>query len=116
MTVLEFVQKKGYKVLCNEALAEQKQITGVYICDLLSMAMANVKDGNLWITVHTNVNIVAVASLANASCVIIPQSIPVEALTVKKAEEQGVILIQAPQTSYEIAVGYYSQSAGSEPC
>lgn len=115
MTVLEFVQQNGYSLISGITGAADKSISGVYICDLLSMAMAGVKDGNLWITVHTNINIVAVASLTNAACVVIPEAIPVEEITVKRAEEQGVILIQAPHASYEIAIRYFLQSGGRLP-
>ena len=43
------------------------------MCDV-SHAMANIKDGNVWVTVHTNINIAAVASLTNTACVIIPEN------------------------------------------
>lgn len=115
MTVLDFVQQNEYNLLTTTTAAAERNITGVYICDLLSMAMAGVKDGDLWITVHTNINIVAVASLTNTACVVIPEAIPVEESTVKRAEEQGIILIQAPHNSYEIAIRYFLQSGGRLP-
>lgn len=116
MTVLEFVQQNEYTILSCAEKAAEKNITGMYICDLLSMAMAGVGDGDLWITVHTNINIVAVASLTNAACVVIPEAIEVEAATVKRAQEQEVILIQAPHRSVEIAFRYFMQSGGRLPC
>jgi hypothetical protein len=115
MTVQEFILQNGYNLLSCPADAAERNISGVYICDLLSMAMAGVKDGNLWITVHTNINIIAVASLTNAACVVIPEAIDVEETTLKRAEEQGVILIQAPHDSYEIAVRYFLQTGGRTP-
>ncbi|MBP7176008.1 MAG: hypothetical protein KBA53_07295 [Thermoclostridium sp.] len=115
MTVLEFARENGYNLLSSANLAAEISISGVYICDLLSMAMAGVKDRNLWITVHTNINIVAVASLTNAACVVIPESIPVEETTIKRAEDQGIVLIQAPHDSYEIAIRYFLQSGGRLP-
>ncbi|MEW6599735.1 MAG: serine kinase, partial [Nitrospirota bacterium] len=36
-------------------------VTGVYISDLLSDVMGNSKEGNIWITLQTHLNIVAVA-------------------------------------------------------
>lgn len=107
MTVNEFVQQCGYKILSCAEKADNTEITGVYICDLLSMAMARIQDGELWITVHTNINIVAVACLTNASCIVIPENIDVEEMTINKATEKGVIIVQAPHTSYEICINYY---------
>ena len=89
MTVKDFVQHCGYRILSCADRADKTEITGVYVCDLLSMAMARVKDGELWVTVHTNINIVAVACLTNASCVVIPENIEVEEQTVNKAAEKG---------------------------
>lgn len=115
MTVLEFAKQNGYTILSCAEKAEEREISGVYICDLLSMAMAGVGDGNLWITVHTNINIVAVASLTNAACVVIPEAIEVEASTVNRAQEQEIILVRAPHGSYEIAIRYFLQSGGRLP-
>jgi len=40
-----------------------------------------------WITVHTHVNIVAVALMADIPCIIIPEGIEVEEATIKKAKQ-----------------------------
>ncbi|WP_054632631.1 hypothetical protein [Thermoclostridium stercorarium] len=111
MTVKDFTEQFGYEILTCADKADKIEITGVYICDLLSMAMARVKDGNMWVTVHTNVNIVAVAYLTNAACIVIPENIEVEEITVSKAAEKGIIIIRAPHTSYEICVNYYLKSS-----
>jgi len=111
VTVRDFVRQSGYRILSCADKADKTEITGVYICDLLSMAMSRIKDGDLWITVHTNINIVAVACLTNASCIVIPENIEVEELTINKAEEKGVIIVQSPDTAYEICINYYKKSA-----
>lgn len=113
MTVLEFAQKNSYEILSSKNIAERTNIKGVYVCDMLSHAMAKVSDGGVWITVHTNINIVAVASLTNAACIVVPESIEVEKITLEKAEEQGVIIICAPNSSYEICTHFYIQSGGA---
>lgn len=112
MTVKDFAEQYGYRILSCAEKAGETEITGVYVCDLLSMAMARIKDGELWVTVHTNINIVAVACLTNASCIVIPENIEVEELTVKKAEEKGVVIVQAPHTGYQICINYYLKSSG----
>lgn len=112
MTVLEFIKQNNYNILCCEEDASERSITGVYVCDMLSHAMANIKDGNVWVTVHTNINIAAVASLTNAACVIIPENIKADELTIKKAAEQGVIIVSAPHSAYDICTRYYTQTSG----
>lgn len=114
MTVQEFAQKNGYKIMNQVHNAGSVPIKGVYVCDLLSHAMAKINDGDMWITVHTNLNIVAVALLTNASCVVIPENISIEKTTLDKAAEENIAIIGAPHSSYEICTRFYVQS--SEQC
>ena len=113
MTVQEFAHKNEYKILCSNRAAEETSIKGVYTCDLLSHAMAKVNDGDMWITVHTNINIVAVAHLTNASCIVVPENINVDIVTLQKAEEQGVIVVSASHSAYEICTRFFIQSDGA---
>ncbi len=112
MTVKKFAVYNGYKILSCAEMSEDREITGVYICDLLSMAMANIQDGELWITVHTNLNIIAIASLANASCIVIPEGIEIDEITINRAQEKEVIIVQASERSYDICINFYHQKSG----
>ena len=44
-----------------------KEITGGYTSDLLSDVMGNINDGNIWITLQTHKNVMAIASLRDVS-------------------------------------------------
>lgn len=79
-----------------------KDVTGVYCGDLLSWVMSHAEAGDAWITVHVHVNIVAVAKLVEAACVIIPEGISIEEATRQKAEEQGVVILGTDMNAYEI--------------
>ncbi len=81
---------------------EDKVVSGMYACDLLSWVMAHAKKGDAWITVHTHVNIVAVALLAEVSCIIVPEGIIVEEATVKRAELEGISILSTSLSTYEI--------------
>ena len=76
--------------------------TGGYSSDLLSCVMAGAKKGHLWITLQAHLNIVAVAALNEVGAVIITENAQPDAASIVKANEQGVILLSTPQTSYEI--------------
>lgn len=106
MKVHELSQKLGYKILTQDSSALERQVTGVYTCDLLSHAMAKLNQGDVWITVHTNLNVIAVASLADCACVIIPEDIKVDEQTLIRAKEKGVAIlsstISAAKLCYEI--------------
>lgn len=103
MKLKELMELLSLKPLTQGADLE-RQLHGCYICDLLSYVMSHASKDNIWITVQTNINVVAVASLTEVGCVIIPENIDVEELTLKKAETEGIVLLSAQQTAYEIAV------------
>jgi hypothetical protein len=102
MTIEELVRDFGYKVITGSAEDLKHPVKGVYACDLLSHAMAKVNSGDLWITIHTNINVVAVASLTDAACVLIPEGIAVEPQTVERAAEKGVVILSSPSTTAQV--------------
>lgn len=106
MTVMEFARTAGHRVLSSAEEAGRRKIEGCYICDLLSWAMGRCRPGDLWITVQNNMNVVAVASLTDASCVLIPEGIEVDGALLQKAEAQNVVVLSGQGTAYEIACGY----------
>ncbi len=102
MKLKQLIALLGAKLLTQGADLE-RELHGCYICDLLSYVMSHAEKDNVWITVQTNLNVVAVASLTEVGCVILPENIEPEELTLQKAETEGVILLSARQTAYEIA-------------
>lgn len=79
-----------------------QEITGVYACDLLSRVMSGCEDGMAWITVQTHLNVVAVAELNEAACIIIPEGIEVERTTIEKAEENNIAILSSQLETYEL--------------
>lgn len=102
MTVEELSKKFGYKIVSGNEENLKNSITGVYACDLLSHAMAKVNSGEVWVTVHTNLNVVAVASLTDAACVLIPENIEVDKATIEKANEKGVAFLSGSSSAAHI--------------
>ena len=111
MTVAEIANKLNMEIVTAKSSAE-RQVSGVYICDLLSWVISHANDDDLWITVLTNLNTVAVAVLANVSCVVIPESIQIETSTLEKAEEEGVIMLRSELSSYDICTKVYELLRG----
>ena len=54
-----------------------REINGVYIGDLLSWVMGRAQADNAWITIMSNINILAVASLADTACIILAEGVEV---------------------------------------
>lgn len=103
MKISEFVDLLQLKVL-TDGNGLDREISGVYICDLLSWVMSHADKGDVWITVHTHLNIVAVALLVELACIVVPEDIQVEEATIKKANEEGIVILSSGKTAYQIAV------------
>ena len=100
MTVSQLVDTLSLKVL--NLAEEDREIENGYCGDLLSYVMGRAKSGDAWVTIMTNVNVVAVAALTDSACVILAEdSVPEEAV-IQKAKQQGVNLLQSPLTAFEL--------------
>lgn len=108
MTVKEIALNQGFRIMTRDLAALEKEVTGVYACDLLSNAMAKLNKGDVWITVHTNLNVVAVASLSEASCVLIPEAIEIEEQTIERADLKNVAILSSPKSASEISFNLLS--------
>ena len=101
MTVKELAALIGASIITKEADTE-KEVKGGYVCDLLSWVMAHGRDGMAWTTVQTHMNVIAVASLHDMSCVIIPEGIRMEEEVVAKADEEGICVLSSELTAFDI--------------
>jgi len=101
MNVSELAEKLEARLLTGET-GSSAQVRDIYCCDLLSWVMSHAAKGAAWITVHTHLNIVAVASLSELSCIIVPEGIEVEEATVRRAAQEGVPVISTKLSTYKI--------------
>ncbi|TNF53650.1 serine kinase [bacterium] len=106
MKVEDIAQKLSLDVLShNEGL--QKDISGGYVSDMLSDVMANSHPGNIWITLQTHPNIVAVAHLKNLAGIIIVSKRQPEQETLKKAVSEKITIMTTPLSAFEISGRIY---------
>lgn len=82
----------------------ERDIDGVYIGDLLSWVMGRAQSGNAWVTIMSNVNILAVASLADTSCIILAEGVTVDEEVVKTALEKEINILSTDMDIYSTAV------------
>lgn len=82
-------------------------ITGALVGDLLSHIMAQGRDGQLWITIQTHPNIVAVAALAQLAGIVIADGLAPEQETTLRAEEEGIPLLLSPRSAFVLAGELY---------
>lgn len=102
MTVNSLLENKMFRAVVLPQ--PDRVIEGVYIGDLLSWVMGNAQSGDAWVTIMSNINILAVATLTDCACVILSEGVSLEEDVIKTAEEKGINVISSAVSSYEVAV------------
>ena len=80
-----------------------REVVGAYTGDLLSWVMTRLDCDCAWITIMNNVNVIAVASLADAACVIFTEDAEIPDDVVEKAKLQNINLFKTKKSSFEIS-------------
>ena len=109
MTVKELIEKTGFSVIHVADVAEETGITKAYCCDLLSVAMSRVPEGAAWVTVMSNLNTLAVASLTEAACVIIAEGAAIDEPVRAKAKQQDITLLSTELPVFDAALKIYNE-------
>ena len=99
MTVEAFAKEIGCKIICMPS--PNKNVRGVYIGDLLSWVMAKAESENVWITIMSNINTIAVATLTDASCILLCEDVIPDENALCAAREQGVNILSTPLSAYD---------------
>lgn len=79
----------------------EREVTGAYAGDLLSWVMGRASEGNAFVTIMTNLNVIAVASLRDLSCVIFAEGVPVPQEVLDAAAEKEINLLKSGLPAYE---------------
>lgn len=81
-----------------------RPVTGGYAGDLLSWVMGRAPAGGVWLTIMSNVNVAAVATLTDLACVILTEDVEPDPPLLQKARLQGVNLLGTSRSTYRCAV------------
>lgn len=83
------------------------EVTGGYVGDLLSDVIAHSVRGNVWVTIQTHPNIVAVASMKELSAIILAGGREPDLETLKKAEEEEIPVLRSLLPAFELVGRLY---------
>jgi predicted transcriptional regulator len=100
MKLQDVIEKAELKALTN---AEEREVDGVFISDMLSDVMTGAQAGNLWLTVQTHTNIVSAANLVDLSAVVITSGKVVPQATIDLANRYHVVILSTPLKTFELA-------------
>ncbi len=81
-----------------------RPVEGGYCGDLLSWVMGRAPAGGAWLTIMSNVNVAAVAALADTACVVLAEGVTPDPPLLEKARAQGITLLGTDLSVYDCAV------------
>ncbi|MCL2820008.1 MAG: AraC family transcriptional regulator [Oscillospiraceae bacterium] len=101
MTINKMAEKLGLERLSGET---DRDVEYCYISDLLSRVLGGCQPGDVWITVQSSLNMVAVAVMTDASCVILPEGLTAPDNVIDKANEEDLSIFTSDETAFSLAV------------
>ena len=90
----------------------EREITGGFCGDLLSWVMGRAEEGQVWFTVMANINVVAVATLADFAAVVFCHGVRPQPEIVQKATEEGIPLFVTEHTEFGAAEAFALKMRG----
>ena len=77
MTIKELIDSGLFKTI-NVGDDTDRNISGLFCCDLLSIAMSKAPEDSVWVTVMGNINTLAVAALCDVGCIVLAEEISLD--------------------------------------
>jgi predicted transcriptional regulator len=102
MKITDIITALNLKVISGQS-GLSNEITGGYVSDLLSDVIGSAKEGQIWITLQTHQNVIAVASLKDISAVIIVKGLIPEAETIVKSNIENIPVLSTKMDTFNIA-------------
>ena len=95
----------GFRVLAEGDPG--REISRVFCCDLLSIAMGKAPADGVWVTVMGNRNTLAVASLTDTACIVLAEGVSLDESTLNKAAEEGIAVLATDLPVFDAALKIY---------
>ncbi len=116
MTVFDIAKSFGLETRAGKDHLHE-EVTGGYASDLLSDVIAHSRKGNIWVTLQTHPNIVAVASMKELAGIILIAGREPDSDTLHKAEEEGIPILISPLFAFELVGKLYQMGiSGTGEC
>ena len=106
MLLEEVVKKLNLKIFTLEKELN-REVRGGYTSDLLSDVMGAAKEGQVWITLQTHKNIIAVASLKELSAVILVKGYQPDIDTLDASISENIPLLGSNMEAFELSGKLY---------
>lgn len=104
MKAIEIKESIKGEILTNNVSENDFEITGAYVCDMLSRVISKIKSNQIWITILNSINVIAVASLSDCKIVVLAENVKMDESTLQKAVENEITIISTPLSAYEVCI------------
>ncbi len=101
MKLKDIADKLNLKVLV-EAGGLDREVSGGYCSDLLSDVINGSSAGNIWVTLQSHQNTVAVASLNDLAAIILVRDRQPDPETIAKSNEESIPILGTSESAFEI--------------
>jgi serine kinase of HPr protein (carbohydrate metabolism regulator) len=109
MTTKDLIEQLGLKPLSK---FDDREVSGVFVSDMVSDVMAGAKSGNLWLTVQTHKSIVPAANLVDVSAIIITSDKDVPRETTDLASKFNIAILATDLPTFELVGKLYGLGLG----
>ena len=106
MTVKDLIEKMNLTIFCGEENVGN-EIKGGYVSDLLSDVMGFAQEGNVWVTLQTHKNVIAIASLKELACVVLVKGNKPDDDMLEQAKNEGIPVLGTDEQTFEVAGKIY---------
>ena len=93
MTTQQLIDSALFEIV-NVGEDTDREISKVFCCDLLSIAMSRAPMDCAWVTVMGNINTLAVNRLCDGACIILAEGVRLDDAASAKAQMQGVTVLR----------------------
>jgi predicted transcriptional regulator len=108
MKVSDLVEKFDLKVFSGENGLDN-EISGGYVSDLLSDVMGNASEGQIWITLQTHQNVIAIAALKDLSAIILVKEFIPEQEMIEHSNKEGIPVLGTSWDTFKMAGKLYQE-------
>lgn len=98
---LDEIARKLQLSVCSGADCLEREVTGGVAGDLLSDIIASGQAGQVWVTMQSHANVVAVAVLKDLAAVILVQGRQPAEETLRRAGEEKVPILVSPLPTFD---------------
>ncbi len=106
MNVEQLLEKLDLTVVSGKE-GLKNEISGGYTSDLLSDVMGHAKEAQVWITLQTHKNVMAIASLKDLAAVILVKGLKPEDDMAEQSNIEGIPVLTTNKQAFEISGELY---------